>query len=172
MPSGIAALSCYSSLYDIFLFYSLFISIFLPLHTHLPLPTALSRPESGLTLPRLSSQIFEYWGPSKRLLGDMSFLQQLKDYDKDNIPEAVMDKINKEYVRLPEFDPVSVAKASSAAEGLCKWVRAMASYNAIAKVCKGRPITSFSFFPLSLAIFSSFSPFFFVYTLYPSLNSS
>ncbi|XP_047480638.1 dynein axonemal heavy chain 7-like [Penaeus chinensis] len=77
--------------------------------------------------------IFEYWGPSKRLLGDMSFLQQLKDYDKDNIPEAVMDKINKEYVRLPEFDPVSVAKASSAAEGLCKWVRAMASYNAIAK---------------------------------------
>ncbi|ROT81734.1 putative dynein heavy chain 12, axonemal isoform X5 [Penaeus vannamei] len=66
--------------------------------------------------------IFEYWGPSKRLLGDMSFLQQLKDYDKDNIPEAVMDKINKEYVRLPEFDPASVAKASSAAEGLCKWI--------------------------------------------------
>ncbi|KAK8720377.1 hypothetical protein OTU49_013365, partial [Cherax quadricarinatus] len=42
--------------------------------------------------------------------------------------------INKEYVRLPEFDPASVAKASSAAEGLCKWVRAMASYNAIAKI--------------------------------------
>nr|XP_045615668.1 dynein axonemal heavy chain 7-like isoform X1 [Procambarus clarkii] len=77
---------------------------------------------------------YDFWGPSKRLLGDLSFLQQLRDYDKDNIPDSVMDKINKEYVRLPEFDPVSVAKASSAAEGLCKWVRAMASYNAIAKI--------------------------------------
>lgn len=79
-------------------------------------------------------QTYDYWGPSKRLLGDMSFLQQLRDYDKDNIPDALMDKINKDYVRLPEFDPASVAKASSAAEGLCKWVRAMSSYHAIAKV--------------------------------------
>ncbi|KAK3858557.1 hypothetical protein Pcinc_035261, partial [Petrolisthes cinctipes] len=77
---------------------------------------------------------YDYWGPSKRLLGDMSFLQQLRDYDKDNIPDTLMDKINKDYVRLPEFDPASVAKASSAAEGLCKWVRAMSSYHAIAKI--------------------------------------
>ena len=76
----------------------------------------------------------DYWGPSKRLLGDLSFLQQLRDYDKDNIPDTLMDKVNKEYVRLPEFDPASVAKASSAAEGLCKWVRAMSVYHAIAKV--------------------------------------
>ncbi|KAK8378939.1 hypothetical protein O3P69_009581 [Scylla paramamosain] len=76
----------------------------------------------------------DYWGPSKRLLGDLSFLQQLRDYDKDNIPDTLMDKVNKEYVRLPEFDPASVAKASSAAEGLCKWVRAMSVYHAIAKI--------------------------------------
>ncbi|XP_064087240.1 dynein axonemal heavy chain 3-like [Macrobrachium nipponense] len=73
----------------------------------------------------------DYWGPSKRLLGDLSFLQQLREYDKDNIAEGVMDKINREYVKLPEFDPVAVAKASSAAEGLCKWVRAMAAYDHI-----------------------------------------
>ncbi|XP_050730386.1 dynein axonemal heavy chain 7-like [Eriocheir sinensis] len=76
----------------------------------------------------------DYWGPSKKLLGDLSFLQQLRDYDKDNIPDTLMEKVNKEYVRLPEFEPALVAKASSAAEGLCKWVRAMSAYHAIAKV--------------------------------------
>ena len=64
----------------------------------------------------------------------MTFLQQLQEYDKDAIPDSIMDKINKDYVRLPEFDPPVVAKASSAAEGLCKWVRAMSAYNHIAKV--------------------------------------
>lgn len=30
-------------------------------------------------------QVFDYWGPSKKLLGDMNFLRDLKEYDKDNI---------------------------------------------------------------------------------------
>lgn len=31
------------------------------------------------------SQVNDYWGPSKRLLGEMTFLQSLREYDKDNI---------------------------------------------------------------------------------------
>jgi len=31
-------------------------------------------------------KILDYWGPSKKLLGDMNFLQNLQQYDKDNIP--------------------------------------------------------------------------------------
>ena len=31
----------------------------------------------------------DFWGPSKRLLGDMKFLDNLKVYDKDNIPVRV-----------------------------------------------------------------------------------
>lgn len=31
-------------------------------------------------------KILDYWGPSKKILGDMNFLNQLKEYDKDNIP--------------------------------------------------------------------------------------
>ena len=31
-------------------------------------------------------KIEDFWGPSKRLLGDMKFLDNLKVYDKDNIP--------------------------------------------------------------------------------------
>ena len=79
-------------------------------------------------------QIMDYWGPSKRLLGDMNFLAMLKEYDRDNIPAHVMAKIRKEYITNPEFDPAKVANASSAAEGLCKWILAMEIYDRVAKV--------------------------------------
>ncbi|XP_021341821.1 dynein heavy chain 12, axonemal-like isoform X1 [Mizuhopecten yessoensis] len=79
-------------------------------------------------------KIMDYWGPSKKLLGDMSFLSMLKEYDKDNIPVHVMTKIRKEFIPNPEFDPAKVANASSAAEGLCKWIMAMEIYDRVAKV--------------------------------------
>ncbi|KAM4563453.1 dynein axonemal heavy chain 12 isoform 1-T1 [Odontesthes bonariensis] len=79
-------------------------------------------------------KVFDYWGPSKKLLGDMNFLRDLKEYDKDNIPVSVMQKIRSEYMTNPDFDPSIVAKASSAAEGLCKWIKAMEVYDRVAKV--------------------------------------
>jgi dynein heavy chain len=79
-------------------------------------------------------KILDYWGPSKRILGDMNFLSGLKVYDKDNIAPSVMKKIREEYITNPEFDPVKVRNASSAAEGLCKWVKAMEVYDRVAKV--------------------------------------
>ncbi|CAG11277.1 unnamed protein product, partial [Tetraodon nigroviridis] len=78
-------------------------------------------------------KVQDYWGPSKKLLGDMNFLKDLKEYDKDNIPVAVMQKIRETYITNPEFDPNKVAKASSAAEGLCKWIKAMEVYDRVAK---------------------------------------
>ncbi|XP_053173949.1 dynein axonemal heavy chain 12 [Scomber japonicus] len=79
-------------------------------------------------------KVFDFWGPSKKLLGDMNFLRDLKEYDKDNIPVPVMQKIRSEYMTNPDFDPTIVAKASSAAEGLCKWIKAMEVYDRVAKV--------------------------------------
>uniref|UniRef100_A0A8C2TNX8 Dynein axonemal heavy chain 12 n=1 Tax=Coturnix japonica TaxID=93934 RepID=A0A8C2TNX8_COTJA len=79
-------------------------------------------------------KILDYWGPSKKLLGDINFLKDLKEYDKDNIPAAIMQKIRAEYLSNPEFDPPKVAKASSAAEGLCKWIMAMEVYDRVEKV--------------------------------------
>ena len=64
----------------------------------------------------------------------MNFLKDLKEYDKDNIPVPIMTKIRKEFSSNPEFDPAKVANASSAAEGLCKWVNAMEIYDRVAKV--------------------------------------
>ena len=45
-----------------------------------------------------------------------------------------MSKIRKEYTSNPEFDATKVRSASSAAEGLCKWVCAMEIYDRVAKV--------------------------------------
>lgn len=45
-----------------------------------------------------------------------------------------MKKIRTEFMTNPEFDPSKVAKASSACEGLCKWVMAMEVYDRVAKV--------------------------------------
>ncbi|XP_025074096.1 dynein heavy chain 7, axonemal-like [Pogonomyrmex barbatus] len=84
--------------------------------------------------PVTGKKFTDYWGPSKRILGDMNFLQNLKDYDKDNIAPTVMQIIKKTYMTDNSFMPHIVAKASSAAEGLCKWVRAMVSYDEVAKV--------------------------------------
>lgn len=45
-----------------------------------------------------------------------------------------MQKIRSEYMTNPDFNPSIVAKASSAAEGLCKWIQAMEVYDRVAKV--------------------------------------
>ena len=82
-----------------------------------------------------TKKIKDYWGPAKKqLLGDSKFLQKLKDYDKDNIEPKIVAKIRKNYLSKEEFTPERVKKASIAAMGLCKWVRAMEAYDRVAKV--------------------------------------
>ncbi|XP_071960977.1 dynein axonemal heavy chain 3-like [Antedon mediterranea] len=76
----------------------------------------------------------DYWPAAKRMLGDMKFLESLKDYDKDNIPVSVMKKIREKFIDNPDFEPSIVKKISSACEGLCSWVRALEVYDRVAKV--------------------------------------
>ncbi|KAI8927547.1 dynein heavy chain and region D6 of dynein motor-domain-containing protein [Entophlyctis helioformis] len=76
----------------------------------------------------------DYWGPAQKMLGDSHFLQGLKTYDKDNIDPKIIEKIRKTYIPNPDFDPNIVKNSSSAAEGLCKWVRALDKYEVVAKV--------------------------------------
>lgn len=52
-----------------------------------------------------------------------------------------MQRIRSEYMTNPDFDPSKVAKASSAAEGLCKWIKAMEVYDRMAKV-QTRPVNT------------------------------
>ncbi|XP_021267492.1 dynein heavy chain 3, axonemal isoform X1 [Numida meleagris] len=78
--------------------------------------------------------IEDYWGPSRKILGDLKFLESLKTYDKDNIPPAVMKRIRERFIDHPDFQPAVIKNVSSACEGLCKWVRAMEVYDRVAKV--------------------------------------
>lgn len=61
---------------------------------------------------RFAQMLEDYWGPAKRLLGDMKFLERLKKYDRDNVPPRIIEVIRKKFVTDPEFTPDSVARAS------------------------------------------------------------
>ncbi|XP_056119629.1 dynein axonemal heavy chain 3 [Rhinichthys klamathensis goyatoka] len=76
----------------------------------------------------------DFWGPSKKLLSDMKFLESLKTFNKDNIPAANIKKIREKFIDHPDFLPSIIKSVSSACEGLCKWVRAMEVYERVAKV--------------------------------------
>eukprot|EP00736_Rhodelphis_marinus_P008343 Rmarinus@m.28773 len=69
----------------------------------------------------------DYWDSAKKVLSDPRFMNTLMDYDKDNIPPGLMQRI-KNYSKNPEFDPRRIERVSKAANGLCKWVRAMELY--------------------------------------------
>lgn len=83
--------------------------------------------------PSSGKMMEDYWTPSKKLLNDIKFLEQLVHFDKDNIQPKIMKIINEKYLTNPEFDPEKVKNASIAAQGLCKWVIAMSSYDVVAK---------------------------------------
>jgi dynein heavy chain len=79
-------------------------------------------------------KIDDWWAPAVRLLNTGTLLTTLKEYDKDNIDPKVIEKIRKDFKTNEAFTPAQIAKASSAAEGLCKWVLAMESYDRVAKI--------------------------------------
>ncbi|XP_065834129.1 dynein axonemal heavy chain 7-like [Oscarella lobularis] len=85
-------------------------------------------------------KIEDYWGPAKRMLGDMKFLQSLQTFDRDNIPPAAVKTIREKYVPNPDFVPEKIRTASSAAEGLCRWVLAIEKYDVVAKVVAPKKI--------------------------------
>lgn len=71
-----------------------------------------------------------YWDNAKKMLGDFKFLQTLLEYDKDNIPQATIDKLEP-YISNPEFQPVKIKRYSNAAMSLCSWVRAVETYHKV-----------------------------------------
>ena len=38
-------------------------------------------------------KILDFWGPAKKMLGDLKFLEQLKTFDKDNVPANIMKEV-------------------------------------------------------------------------------
>ncbi|CAG9464381.1 unnamed protein product [Pedinophyceae sp. YPF-701] len=72
------------------------------------------------------------WDEAKKQMGDAGFLSKLMNYDKDQLVDALLKKINK-FTSNADFDPEKVGKVSKAAEGMCKWVHAMEKYGEVSK---------------------------------------
>ncbi|XP_017769738.1 PREDICTED: dynein heavy chain 7, axonemal-like [Nicrophorus vespilloides] len=82
----------------------------------------------------------DYWGPSKKVLSDIRFLESLLMFDKDNIPPKIMQKLNDKILHDENFDPEKIKYVSTAAEGLCKWTIAIAKYDKVAKIVAPKKI--------------------------------
>ena len=72
-----------------------------------------------------------WWKPSVKLLNNKNFIEILKEFDKENIKLSVITNIRKNFLSDPDFNPARVKKASSAAEGICKWVLAIDKYDSV-----------------------------------------
>ena len=69
------------------------------------------------------------WPSCKKYMGNVdAFLKSLLSFDKDNIPEACVDKVEKDYIKQPYFTPEAIRVKSAAAGGLCGWVVNICKY--------------------------------------------
>jgi len=77
----------------------------------------------------MGKKLNDYFLPAKQqLLNDpKALLNNMKKFDKDNIPESLIKKINP-YIENPEFTPEMVAQASKACTAICMWCRSMHLY--------------------------------------------
>ena len=72
------------------------------------------------------------WNNIKTVMQDMSFLDRLKSYEKNNIPDSTLKKL-RGYTSRPEFEPITVGQKNLASKSLCMWCRAIDNYAKVAK---------------------------------------
>jgi dynein heavy chain len=71
------------------------------------------------------TKVDDYTEPARGLLNDPGkFLEGLFTYDKENIPDSVVQKIEP-YINNDKFQPAAIAQVSKACTSICLWVRAM-----------------------------------------------
>lgn len=76
----------------------------------------------------------EYWGQSKKLLGDPKFIENLLAFEKEAIPVPILKKLQDKVLCNEAFDPEKVKLVSVPTESLCKWVIAILQYEKAAKM--------------------------------------
>ncbi|KAH8941010.1 hypothetical protein BDL97_14G015200 [Sphagnum fallax] len=82
---------------------------------------------------KLGKKLPDYWDASTKMLTDPTiFLDSLLNFDKENIPESVIQKIEP-YIAMESFTPEQVARVSKACTSICMWARAMHSYYMVCK---------------------------------------
>jgi len=82
---------------------------------------------------KMGSKVADYWSVCGPLLQNpQKFLESLFKFDKDNIPDSVIQKIQP-YIDNTDFTPLAISKVSKACTSICSWVRAMHKYHFVAR---------------------------------------
>lgn len=82
----------------------------------------------------------DYWQPSMRLMSSENLLNDMKNFDKDNIPPEVIRKLER-VLPNEDFQPERVRKCSIFCAAACSWVNSIYQYHLIAqKVAPERAI--------------------------------
>lgn len=77
------------------------------------------------------------WAGGKKWMGAQSldaFLKSLINFNKDNVPENCVERVEKDYLSQPNFKAEVIKVKSMAAAGLCAWVTNIAKYFRIYQV--------------------------------------
>jgi hypothetical protein len=78
-------------------------------------------------------QVDDYWDPGKKMLADAKgLLESMFSFDKDNIPEKIITKVQP-YIENEDFTPKKIESVSKACTAMCQWVRAMNKYHFVAR---------------------------------------
>lgn len=73
------------------------------------------------------------WPSVKRELTDPKFIDRIMQYDKENIPQKILKKLET-YTKMENFLPEYMTAKSVAAGALCLWVRSVEDYAKALKI--------------------------------------
>jgi dynein heavy chain len=76
----------------------------------------------------------EDWDSAKKVLGRMTFLSDLLDFNTDNVPDRRLAKLKQTYLSNPDFTKEKVAAVSQAATCLLTWVIATEKFAMVKKI--------------------------------------
>jgi len=80
--------------------------------------------------------VFDYWTScKKKVLAKGGLLQRMKDYNKDEVPLELIEKMTP-LISLPSFSDAALKNAGKAALGIGNWCKAIIEYDNAMKVVK------------------------------------
>jgi len=82
-----------------------------------------------------NKKVDDYWEPGKKQVLTAELLKNCQNYAKDDMTEDLINTL-RPLIEDPNYDDEVLKKASKAAAGLGKWVRAMVQYDDAMKVVK------------------------------------
>ena len=76
------------------------------------------------------------WSTARKLIAGVGFKNQLVMFDKDNIPDKILNKVDI-YTQSDFFQPNNIVKYSLAAAQISHWIMCVVEYSKMTKLLEG-----------------------------------